>query len=198
MWLHPRLTVRRIIDTEPTRGFLPLSAIYGFPVLMQVAQTLSLGNTFSWPVILLTAILFSLFVGALGITLSSGLLFWVGKWIGGAGSFKEVRAAVAWSNVPTTVTCLLWIVWTLLYGQSLFFDGFWQAEREVGMFPGLMAGLTLVQLAASLWSLALLFGALAEVQRFSVWKAALNVFLLFVLLVLAMWAWMGVVGWMKF
>ena len=196
IWINPRRTIRRIVDIAPGKGFLWLSLIYGFPVLLQIAQSLSLALYFSWPVILITALIFALFIGMLGITITAGLLTWVGKWIGGEGSFTQVRDAVAWSNLPTIVTGIAWIAWIFLFKGSLFYEGFLHTGF-MGMEKTLIMSLATLQFAASVWSFILLLITLSEVQCFSVWKALLNIILPFVLIVIAMWALMWVVWWIR-
>ena len=196
IWVSPRRTIRRIVDIDPGRRFVWLSLIYGFPMLLQIAQSLSLALYFSWPVILITALIFAIFIGMLGITITAGLLTWVGKWIGGEGVFTQVRAAVAWANVPTIVTGIAWIVWICLFKGSLFYDGFLQSGF-VGMEKGIIMTLATLQFAASVWSFIILLITLSEVQRFSVWKALLNIILPFVLVVIAMWAVIWIVWWIR-
>lgn len=196
IWGSPRRTIRRIVDIDPSRRFVWLSLIYGFPMLMQISQSLSLALYFSWPVILITALIFATFIGMLGITITAGLLTWVGKWIGGVGSFSAVRAAVAWSNVPTLVTGLIWITWILLFKGRLFYDGFLQSGFA-GYEQGIVLALATLQFAMSVYSFVLLLITLSEVQGFSVWKALLNVILPFVLLVIALWVVMWGVWWIR-
>ncbi len=196
IWINPRRTIRRIVDIAPGKGFLWLSLIYGFPVLMQIAQSLSLALYFSWPVILITALIFAVFIGMLGITITAGLLTWVGKWIGGVGSFTQVRAVVAWSNLPVIVTALTWIAWIFIFKGTLFYDGF-LSTGFAGMAKTLIMSFAILQFAASLWSFVLLLITLSEVQGFSVWKALLNIILPFVLIVIAMWVVMWGVWWIR-
>lgn len=196
MLVTPRQAIRRIVDMDPGCRFIWLSLIYGFPVLMQMAQSLSLAFYFSWPVILLPALVFAPFIGMLGITITAALLTWVGSWIGGKGSYVQVRAAVAWSNVPTIITCLTWIVWVVLFREALFYEEFFQSAF-VGMEKGVILGLAMLQFVAGIWSFVVLLISLSEVQGFSVWKALLNIILPFVLIVIAMWALMWVVWWIR-
>ena len=196
IWVSPRRTIRRIVDIDPTRRFVWLSLIYGFPMLLQIAQSLSLALYFSWPVILITALIFATFIGMLGISVTAGLLTWVGKWIGGVGAFTQVRAAVAWSNVPSLVTGLIWLIWIFLFKDSLFYEGVLKTNVG-GMAQWILLSLAALQFIASVWSFVLLLINLSEVQGFSVWKALLNVILPFVLIVIALWAVMWGVWWIR-
>src|SRR5688572_25462339 len=92
MWVEPRKTVRTIVNKDPKYGFKTLSWIYGFPVLLHFAQSFSLGLNWSSLIILIVAAVLAVFAGMIGISISSGLIYWTGKWIGGKGSYKDVRA----------------------------------------------------------------------------------------------------------
>src|SRR3972149_1436669 len=109
IWIHPKRTVRRIVDTDPNYRLLCLSTIYGFPFLLQLAQSLSLSFFITWPLILLASLILAPFIVYLGISVMSGLYSWVGKWLGGRGDFKDVRTAVAWSYLPVSFTALSWL-----------------------------------------------------------------------------------------
>src|SRR3989344_4961939 len=124
MWVRPRETIRAIVKKNPRQSFYLLSAIYGFPLLLQMAQNFSLGEVLSFLPILLGALILSLFIGMLVITVISGLLSWTGGWIGGKASFLQVRAAVAWANVPNTVNILMWLLMVATFGNQVFTHSF--------------------------------------------------------------------------
>src|SRR5476651_721160 len=99
IWLRPRETIRAIVNFNPKYRFLVLSFIYGLPLALNFAQSGSFTETIPlWSILLASAVI-APFVGALGIYVCALLLFWTGKWIGGAGNFPKIRAAVSWSNV---------------------------------------------------------------------------------------------------
>ena len=110
MWTKPRETIRAIVTMDPRYRFITLCAVYGLPAMLQMAQNMSLGFSYSLVGILLGCLFLSLFAGMIGITIASGLLYMTGKWIGGSASFLQVRCAVSWSNLTNIVSIFLWVV----------------------------------------------------------------------------------------
>lgn len=194
MWTRPRETIRAIVKFNPKYLFVLLSGIYGFPVLLQFAQNLSLGQTFSPWAIVIGALVLSVFIGMLGFTVASGLLYWTGQWIGGKASFHAVRAAVAWANVPNVINSLLWVIMIVKFGSQLFTRNF--AETTfVGSELAIVFFTFLLQVVISVWGFVIGLKALGEVQGFSAWKALLNVLIPFFMVVTGFWAimWIGYV-----
>ena len=196
IWCSPRQTITRILKVDPSYRFVWLSAIYGFPMLLQISQSLSLSFYFSWPIIMTGALILSPFAGMLGFTIIAGLLFWVGRWIGGTGNFISIRAAVSWANAPNIVTGLSWLVLIALFQDRIFYDGFMQ-RSFAGREQAVLSFVAALQFVIAVWSFVLLLKTLAEVQRFSVWKALLNVILPFALFVIALWVAMWLIWWIK-
>jgi len=173
MWTKPRQTIREIILTNPKRQFIPLSVIYGFPMLLQLAQNLSLGLHMHWGAIVLVALLCSVVAGMLGLTITAALMHWTGRWLGGKSNFLEMRAAVSWANVTNVVISLSWLALAIIFRQELFIDNFIN-RPFIGNENGLVFMLFGVQSLVSIWSIFILVHAVGEVQQFSAWKGLLN------------------------
>lgn len=176
MWIKPRATIRSIISYDARHRFLTLCALYGLPLVFQIAQNMALGYSYSLVGIILGTIFLALFAGMVGITIATAVIYVTGKWIGGKGSFIQVRSAIAWSNVTNIVTIALWIVLIAYFRHELFTDTFTTApftQRESMMVMGIF----LAQTAMSIWSLVLLVQSLAEVQGFSAARSVLNLLL---------------------
>jgi hypothetical protein len=183
IWVRPRETIRAIIASSSTYLFPLLCLIYGFPVLLQVAQNLSLGDRFSLGAIVIGALIFAVVPGFVMFNISAGLIYWTGKWIGGVGSFQNIRAAVAWSNVPSLINGVLWIVNMLLFKSRIFTLSFVMMPLSRGEAM-VLAVTSLIQLILAVWSLVILVKALGEVQGFSAWKGLLNVLIPFFIIVI--------------
>jgi len=112
------------------------------------------------------------------------------------GNFISIRAAVSWANAPNIVTGLSWLVLIALFQDRIFYDGFMQ-RSFVGREQGVLSFVAALQFVIAVWSFVLLLKTLAEVQRFSVWKALLNVILPFALFVIALWVAMWLIWWIK-
>ncbi|MBS0616032.1 MAG: YIP1 family protein [Verrucomicrobia bacterium] len=190
MWVRPRDTIRDIVRTNPKSQFFLLSAVYGFPMLLQLAQNLSLGATMSTALILIVSLILATPLGALLINAIAGLLYWTGGWIGGKAPFGHVRAAVAWSNVPNIVNLAIWLILTAHFGSALYQRTF--AEMTfVGPELALVFFGFLIQVVVSVWGFIMILKTLGEVQGFSAWKALLNIliplFMVWIAFMVVMW-----------
>jgi hypothetical protein len=173
IWVRTRETIRAIVQFNP-RYMLPLLYfIYGLPMFFQMAQNFSLGDRYSLTGIIVVALLLSIVLGLVMINIGAGLLYWTGKWIGGIGSFQNIRAAVAWSNVPNAVNILLWFINIAAFGSRIFKQEFIETPFA-GHELGLIFFTAVVQVVLAVWSFIIVLRALSEVQGFSMWRAFFN------------------------
>lgn len=186
IWLHPRETIRKLVRFNPKYRFLVLSFLYGLPMLLHTAQNFSLGEDFTGIGIAVFAVILAIFIGMLGITIASGLLYWTGQWIGGEAKYQEVRCAVSWSNVPNILSILSWILLIFVFDGALFLENF-QASVTQGPEMMIVTGALVVQTIVSIWSFVILVKGLGEVQGFSAWKGVLNVLIPFFMVGLFIW-----------
>jgi len=191
MWVRPRETIRAIVNFNPRYLFPLLSAIYGFPMMLQFGQNLSLGERLPLWAIALGAVVLSTFIGMLGMTIMSALLCWTGKWIGGKASFIEIRAAVSWSHVPNLVNIVIWLIMMGVFGSRLFFQSFAETPFLGHEISVVFIGF-LVQVIISVWGFVIALKSLGEVQGFSAWKALLNVLIPFFMVMIVFWILMSV------
>ncbi len=180
IWIKPRQTVRAIIEFNVRYRFFILSVLYGLPTVLQTSQNLSLGGVFSFPAILISCVVLSPLLGAIGLLLSTLFLTWTGRWIGGRASFLEMRCAVSWTNATNLVTVLIWAFLISRFKEMIFFEGFVKMPMTAGDSMWLTVCFFL-QLIVAVWSFILLLYAISEVHRFSIWKALLNIVIAFIL-----------------
>jgi hypothetical protein len=181
MWTSPRKTIRSIVSANPSMQLLPLSIVYGFPIMIHMAGFLNMGASFNIWGTLLISLLLSPIVGFIGISFTSIIVYWAGKLVKGRSRYKELRCAVAWSNVPNVVTCVAWVLLAIFVGGALFTPGFYSEGMALPAITTLLFGL---QAIAAVWAFVLFLIALSAVQRFSIWRAIVNVLIPFVLLFL--------------
>lgn len=181
MWVRPRETIRAILSFNKSYLLVVLYWIYGFPILLQFAQNSSLGDRLSTLAIVGISAVAAFIVGYIGINLGSLLFYWTGRWIGGAGSFRDVRAAVAWSSVPNIVGIALWIVQMVTFGRKIFSLMFFSMSLD-GLQLMVSYTCSVISVVVMIWGIVILLKALGEAQQFSAWKALLNVFLPFVVI----------------
>lgn len=178
IFTKPRMTIKAIVGFNPNFRLIWLSAIYGFCSLLGIAQNFGLGEnrgTISviWPVLILAPLW-----GYLLFSFSSWFVFIAGKLLKGQASFKNLRAAYAWSNVPLFINAVLWIVLIGFFGFGLFSESILRGMLTPALSFFLMA-VIFSQLVFSVWSLIIYIISVAEVQQFSILKALINIFLAF-------------------
>lgn len=193
IWVNPRKTIAGIIKYNPSVNLWLLSILHGLPMLLHVAQNMSLGAEFKTGWILFSAIILAGLVGIIGISIGALFCQWTGKWIGGKGTFVNVRAAVAWSNVPNIVTLIMWGLVIAAFGKDIFNGTF--SSTAFTWKQMLLVGAGIIQLAMSIWSIVILVKGLAEAHGFSAWKGLLNAVLAVLFFIALFWALILVIFW---
>jgi Yip1-like protein len=171
IWTEPRETIRRIVDTDPTRYVLPLAAVA--PVLAtlesQWSKALSGSGNVSaiWPIAVVFGVALAALFGIGALYLNGVVLRWSSGLLGGTATRTEVRAAIAWSQVPSIVAGAITLA-ALLMGAIVppvsGASGALKASPqlfELGLLNGIL----------TLWGFIVSLKCLGEVNRFSAWRA---------------------------
>lgn len=174
MWVRPRETIRAIIQSNPAYRYPLLCFIYGFPIALQLAQNFSLGNTYGVGAIVGGAAIVAIILGVIMINIATALFSWTGKWIGGVGTYEQIRAAVAWSNMPSIVYIAIWGINLATFGVRVFRSDFIESTF-VGNELSIIFFTAVAHLGVAVWAFIITLKALGEVQGFSAWKALLNI-----------------------
>jgi hypothetical protein len=185
IWTHPRATIARIVSENPNRSLWLLAGIYGFCSLMNLFQSMALGSAMGPLGLLILAIIVAPFYGYVSFSIWSWFVSWVGKWFRGQGSFQTVRSAYAWSTVPILINIPLWLLMVALFGHQLFMN-FPDAHLLPSSQVLLLFIISIAKVVLAIWSLVIYLNALAEVQKYSVLKAILNVVVAGVILAVIM------------
>jgi len=175
IWTEPRATIARIIQVNPNRGLWWLAAIYGFSSLLNSFQSVSFGHRIGLLQIFILALVLSPIWGYLGFSIWSYFVLIAGKLFGGKGSFKEIRAAYAWSCVPLLFNACLWIVLALCFGNALFMS-MPDADPLTQTQVTILVIVLLVRLVTAIWAIVIYVNTLSEVQKFSVLKTIGTIF----------------------
>lgn len=174
IWTEPRATIARIVAGNPNQSLWWLAAIYGFCSLLNLFQSMVLGNAMGTVGILILAIVIAPFYGYVSFSIWSWFVFWVGKWFKGQGTFKTVRASYAWSCVPIIINIPLWVLMVIIFGHQIF-TNFPEAHLLPSSQVFILFAILIVKVILAVWSLVIFLNALAEVQSYSVIRAILNV-----------------------
>ena len=170
----PKETIRAIIEYNSNYHLLILSMIYGFSAILGIAQRFKAAEKLDFISIIIPAIVLSPLWGYIIFSISAAFIYFTGKLIKGKAKYKEVRAAIAWSNVPSIVSVILWFFLIFSFGGNLFAN-FAAKESFSTAQIWVVFSVMFVMFIVSIWSLVIYINALAEVQKFSVLKAILNI-----------------------
>jgi len=170
IWTEPRATIRRIVETNPTRNVIALAAIG--PAVSALANQWSKALDESanlsalWPIEVAFAVAFAAVLGVVSLFISGAILRWSGGLLGGVASRVEVRAALAWTQVPAIAAEVILLIAVLegiaipnaTAAATLQID---PAFYKVGVVEGVLA----------IWGSIVGVYCIAEVHRFSAWRA---------------------------
>lgn len=170
IWVRPRATIREILAADPTRHVIALAAIG--PALQALAAKWSLAiaspgtlATF-WPLQVAFSVVVQAVAGVVLLYLVGWLWAWSGRLLGGTASAIEVRASVAWAQVPTIVAAAIAVV-AALDGVAISrfaTGGFLAAIRAHPKF-------SLIEAVLGWWGFIVSLKTLGEVHGFSAWRA---------------------------
>jgi hypothetical protein len=177
IWVEPKATISKLVaEKNPDRDLLWLAAIYGFSSMLNYFLAVLLNREVGlFQAYFLVAVLSPIW-GYIGFSIMSFFVLISGKVFRGAGSFKEIRAAYAWSCVPRILDAGLWIVMALVFGKELLRGSpdvvmLTQGQHLILLMVQLIFGISLV------WQIVIYVIGLAVVQEFHVWKAICNILL---------------------
>lgn len=169
MITQPRATVRDILDTDPGYQVHTLAIVGG--VAAQVMSYLIAPFGFGGSLVAQAAI--GAVSGLVGLYVGGAVYGWVGRLLGGRGTAREVRAALAWSQVP-----ILWATLLMIVGSMV------RAGLRLNDSSGLV---TLVIVAvAQFWVMVVQLKAIGEAHDFSAWRALAMMMIIGVVLALVM------------
>jgi hypothetical protein len=142
----PRETIRAIVDTDPRRRFVMLALLAG------LAGAVFQPGSAVWYVAVVAPL-----ASLVGLWVSGWLVSWTGGLLGGVASPVEVRAALAWAEVPN-------ILAAVIAGPTLVFLG--AGEETFAPVARAVFGILV-----GIWVSILNLVCVSEVHRFSLWRA---------------------------
>jgi hypothetical protein len=170
IWTEPRATIRRIVDTDPTRNVIALAAVG--PAINALAGQWSKAITDTgnisvlWPLWVAFSVAIHAALGVVGLYIGAVILRWSGGLLGGVASRVEVRAAMAWSQVPGIAFEIVLLA-AVLTGVPM-------PQPTGGALPHIDPAfykVLVIEVVLGLWGGIVGVYCLAEVHRFSAWRA---------------------------
>ena len=176
IWTSPKEAFKFIVKYNYDKYIYLLLILAGISRGFDRASSRNLGDTMSLDrIIILSVILGGLF-GWIGFYIYAAFINWTGGYLKGKGNTKSILAILAYSSIPSIVAMVLLIPEIIIYGVEIF-------KRDGDTLSGGIADNIIFYLSIFLeaglgiWTLVLLVIGLAEVQKFSIGKAILNLLL---------------------
>ena len=170
IWTEPRATIRRIVDTDPTRYVIALAAVGPAIGALAGQWSKALGNNAAlpvlWPIWVAVSVAIQAALGVLVLFVMGAVFKWSGSLLGGVASQIEVRAALAWSQVPAITAEIVLLIAVLL--------GVPMPHAAPGTLPHIDPAfykVIVVEGVLGIWGLVVSLKCMGEVHRFSAWRA---------------------------
>jgi hypothetical protein len=188
IWIRPRATIRRIIASDPTRHVLLLAATRSALTTVNVQKSIEAmalssphphplewyfrasfvnwlvalwsraGILASRPTQIMVLLVMGAAFGIVWLYVAGTILKWTGRLFRGTGSSLEVRAAIAWGQIP------------FIIGTVFFLFAFRFGSSAPCSNCGFRFLLTLGGAVLIVWGFVSLTKCIAEVHRFSAWR----------------------------
>ena len=176
MWTKPRETIQQIVDSDPTQLVLALAVGAGISNALDRAYMREMGDHYELPILLVIVIFAGIIGGIVMLYLGAALIRWTGTWIGGEASSVNIRAAIAWGNVPLIWGLLLWIPQFALLGDEVFKSQSTRLDSSDTVALAIL-GVAVAEIVVGIWALVVMTKTVGQVQGFSAWKALGNLLL---------------------
>jgi hypothetical protein len=187
IWFSPKQTIKRVVESNRKCGIHLLAFLYGLAFCLGLARSMFLGASYSPLFIFIASAVLSWPVGYAILSISSLLLYWIGKWFKGSATYCEVRAAVFWSNAPALISVICWVVLVAYFGGIVFTQEFMMMHVSKGQLLFAQSA-SLLQIISGVWGIILFLSTYSQVEGLSRWIAffsgVLTMLLWFILLIM--------------
>jgi hypothetical protein len=170
IWTEPRATIRRIVNTDPTRFAIALAAtgpaLNALVAQWSAALNSTGGMSLMWPIWVAVRVVIQAALGVVLLYIMGVVFKWSGSILGGVASRVEVRAAMAWSQVPG-ITAEIVLLIALLTGVPVPYPTPGTLPHIDPAFYKIMV----VDAVLGIWGFVVSLKCMGEVHRFSAWRA---------------------------
>jgi hypothetical protein len=170
IWTEPRATIRGIINSDPTRYVILLAAIGPAMNALAGQWSKAIANNANlsvlWPLWVAASVAIQAALGVLFLYIFGAVFKCSGALLGGVASRLEVRAALAWSQVPGIAAVIILLI-AVLSGIPI-------PQRTPGTMPHIDPAfykILVVEAVLGIWGFVISLKCMGEVHRFSAWRA---------------------------
>jgi hypothetical protein len=163
VFTKPREAIDRILASQSRHLVLPLAALGG--IAFFVGRFLNTGLVFNfvnWGILLILAVS-GVIVGVGSLYLTALIFSWIGRFGDGRASPFQLRAAWAWSFLPSILGCL---VIALILMTAKAFD-----PDRLMVRPELLVVVNIITSASRIWGWIVFLVMVSQVHRLAVWQA---------------------------
>lgn len=142
IWTNPRETISRMMDGNRQNTVRLLVYISGIVMSLNLSLSAASGDVNSFGFIIVQTLIRGILYGFIGWYIFSGLIYGIGKIFKGTGTFKEIKTAYGWAQIPMLVVLvIIWPINFLVFGDELF-------RSTTPYLSGLQMSLNLVAILA--------------------------------------------------
>ena len=176
IWTKPREVFQFINDNQYDKFVKLLLVLAGISRAFDRASMKDMGDSMSiWGILSLSIILGGL-LGWISYYIYAALLSWTGEWLGGKGDTTSILRILAYAMTPAAISLLLLIPQIGIYGNEIF-----KADGDItsaGLIPNILVyGSMVLGIILGIWMIVLCVVGVSEVQKLSIGKSILNLFL---------------------
>lgn len=163
IWTQPRRTIRDIVEMDPNHRLGVLIALAGLGYL--IGYALPVEEPYTMPILQgLINLPLQLFIH---FQVHSAVLVWLGRRSGSRATLPEIRAAIAWSEIPSFILLLPASLAFLTLSPELL-----TLNSEVtSTFMFRFLGLSIALMVLGIWAFTIYLRCLSEVLSFSLWRS---------------------------
>lgn len=179
IWLSPRETIRYILSTKPNYLVYILAILWGIVFILDRTSSKNMGDQHELVAIFGGAIIVGAFLGIFRLYFAAFTTKLAGSLLGGKATFKELRTAIAWAEVPFVTSLVLIVLQSILFGKEYFSSETIIIESSLFLHIIYIAFM-IFEIVLAFWTSVLYVIILSEVQKFGILKAIANFFLVVV------------------
>ena len=159
---RPRRTIRKIIDERPDYQLPLLTLLTGFTT--QANSAIALHGLYAWQTWFKTLVVGPI-SGFATIYIGAIVLNWCGERVGGNGTVRSLRAAIAWGGVPGIVLMPIMAIlgiMTTLTNEALLRPNLDMNQIQAYIVIGIIGLLSILLLAGLVWMLIIMYRCYSE------------------------------------
>lgn len=160
IWLKTQEVIAERISNTSKKQMFMLLVIYGLAFSLDNASIRNMGERHEFPILLIVCAIVAPLAGLFTWFIGSAVLHGMSRLLGGTGSFKETRTALAWATVVYSAKLVIWVPQLLLYGRMMFTE---QIPAGFLLIPFLL--LSLLDTVLSIWYIVVVAKSMAEAHR---------------------------------